>query len=93
MCLFYAGNPDEALTVAAGIRSELDALADPEERATWERAALCFDEGRVLAATDRFEEATARAEEARELFGALEAADAVTSCEKLLADISESAGG
>lgn len=94
MCRFYAGNPDEALTTIAGVRTALDAVTDPEpaERATWERAALSFDEARVLAATDRFEEATARAREARELFGALEAADAVTSVERLLADITEAAG-
>jgi tetratricopeptide (TPR) repeat protein len=91
MCLFYAGSPDDALEVIARVRAELDAVADGEQRAAWERAALCFDEARVLAATGRFEEAKARAEEARELFGTLDAADAVASCERLLDDIGQAA--
>jgi tetratricopeptide (TPR) repeat protein len=95
LCLFYAGRPDDALTAAEGVRAELDALTEPdtEGRAAWERAALRFDEARVLASTGRFEEATKRADEARELFGALDAADAVTSVESLLADIRDAAGG
>jgi tetratricopeptide (TPR) repeat protein len=95
MCLLYAGRADEALVVIAGVRDGLGASTGPddERRATWERAVLSFDEARVLAATDRFEEAAARAQEARGLFGTLGSADAVTSAEKLLADISESAGG
>jgi hypothetical protein len=43
--------------------------------------------------TGRFEEATKHADEARELFGAPDAADAVTSVESLLADFRDAAGG
>ena len=90
MCLFYAGNPDAALAIFARIRAS-DVSAVGSAQATWERAVLCFDEARVLAATDRFEEALTRAESARDLFSGLEAADAVTSVERLLADIRQAA--
>jgi tetratricopeptide (TPR) repeat protein len=94
MCLFWAGRPDDALAAMADVHAELDALADPdlERQVAFERAALGYEEARVLAATGRFDEAAKRAEEARERFGALDAADAVTTVERLLADIREAAG-
>lgn len=94
MCLFWAGSRDESLAAIARVRAELDASTDPDTEggAAFERAALCYDEARVLASAGRLAEATTRAEEARELFGALGAADAVTSVESLLADVRDAAG-
>jgi tetratricopeptide (TPR) repeat protein len=92
MCLFYAGNPDDALAAMAGVRAELDALSDTEAGTAWEGAVLSYEEARILASTGRFDEATARAERAREFFGAQDDADALATVERLLADIREAAG-
>lgn len=92
MCLFYAGNPDDALAAVADVRAELDALSGTETGAAWEGAVLNYEEARILAATGRFDEARVRAEQAREFFGAQDAPDALATAERLLADIREAAG-
>lgn len=82
VCLFYAGDPTEALRIL----ETLDPPGD-DDPTTWERAALAFEKARIQANTGDLDQAAHHAETAHDLFAALNSEEALAAAEGLLSDI------